>query len=155
MIGLCKRPFINLPRVPLVRGLQLVSWAILVWLFLWNSLTTVRKFKNDLHHAVTKGFQHLWMKHRKALWNECQVVYHNQVDSILCLIIQWEVFQARRDRYLIYFYSFWPFNKCLMTKNLHKSVVFERRYYISLNILICGGFLSSNIRYKIKLNQTK
>ena len=56
-----------------------------------------------------------------------------------------------RDCYWFDFNSFVSFNRCLMTKKLHKSIIFKARYYIfyiSLfltTILIYGGFSSSNI----------
>ena len=45
-------------------------------------------------------------------------------------VFAWKIYAARRDCDLIDFNSFWSFNGCLMTKNLHKSIKFEDRYYI-------------------------
>ena len=45
-------------------------------------------------------------------------------------VFTWKIYAARRDCYLIDFNSFLSFNRCLMTKNLHKSIKFEDRYYI-------------------------
>ena len=75
--------------------------------------------------------------------------------TIHSVLFAWKIYDARRDCYLIDFNSFLSFNGCLMTKNLHKSITFEERYYILVHLseLIYGGFSSSN-EYNTKANTT-
>ena len=66
----------------------------------------------------------------------------------IVIVFAWKIYAARRDCYWIDFNSVLSFIGCFMTKNLHKLIIFEARYYILVHL---SGYIDLWRFFVIKL----